>query len=164
MCRAVPARLSQASSSAPGEGSSPWLAAGVSVSLHASRRARFWAAFSAFFRSRCRLEKVCWFFVAMRYKFASTRLLKVRAYRRRTTPSIARSLHDGWVRVARQCGPLLLPARTGPKEVSPAFFAAGLWRTTANIVRLQKRRKPPFGKTRGEAYAERDLHNPSFLS
>ena len=33
MCRPVPARLSQASSSAPGEGSSPWLAGGVSVSL-----------------------------------------------------------------------------------------------------------------------------------
>ncbi len=81
MCRAVPpAHLSPASSPAPGEGSSSWLRGGVSVSLRASRRARFWAAFSALFRSRCRLAKVCWFFLAIRYEFASTRLLKVRAY------------------------------------------------------------------------------------
>ena len=77
---------------------------------------------------------------------------------------ITRSLHDGWVRVARQCGPLPLPARTGSKEVSPALFAASRCRTTDNIVRLQKRRKPLFGKTRGEACAERDLRDPSFLS
>ncbi len=97
---AVPAPPSPASSPAPGKGSSPWLTGGASGSLRASRRARFWAAFSAFFRSRCRLAKVCWFFLAIRYEFASTRLLKVRAYRGRATPSITRSAYDGRARVS----------------------------------------------------------------
>ncbi len=140
----VPDPLSPASSPAPGEGSSPWLTGGVSVSLRASRRARFWAAFSAFFRSRCRLAKVCWFFLAIRYEFASTRLLNVRAYGGRATPSITRSPYGGWARVSRQCGPLPLAARTGPKEGSPELLAAGLRR--AIVVKYSpppERRKPP---------------------
>ncbi len=71
MRRAVPAQLSPASASPSGEGSSPWLAVDVSSSFSVSRRARFSAAFSAFFRSRCRFAKLCWFFLAIRYLFAA---------------------------------------------------------------------------------------------
>ncbi len=72
--------------------------------------------------------------------------------RRRATPSITRSLHDGLVRVSRQCGPLPLPARTGPKEGSPKLFAAGL--PQAIVVKYS----PPPEKT--QANLRKDPRRP----
>ena len=51
-----------------------------------------------------------------------------------------------------------------PASVAASASSADRTKATASIVRLQKRRKPSFRKTRGEANAKRDLRESPFRS